>query len=123
MSATASALLLSALLLGPSSGEAWRPQELLVREGPPLKTFEELRDVALAYVGRPYEMGGVGSPAFDCSGFTCRVYAESGYAIPRVSRDQARAGIGVPLDRIAPGDLLFFSESPEARISLSLIHI
>src|SRR6185436_3436927 len=109
--------MLATLAFGPSSAEAWRPPELLVRERVPVKTFEELREIALQYVGRPYEMGGVGSPAFDCSGFTCRVFAEAGYAIPRVSRDQAHAGRAVPIDQLAPGDLLFFSESPSARIS------
>lgn len=118
MSAAAVATLFSLLTFGPSKVDAWRSEELAVRSGTPARTFEELRAIALQYVGRPYVMGGVGSPGFDCSGFTCRVFAEAGYAIPRVSRDQANAGIDVPLDALRPGDLLFFVESPDStRIS------
>ncbi|MEL6187546.1 MAG: C40 family peptidase, partial [Myxococcota bacterium] len=90
---------------------AWnRPSELRVAPPPPQLDVEALLDRALSYLGQPYALGGVGSPAFDCSGFVCRVYAEQGWALPRVSRDQARAGQPVALDALAPGDLLFFAE-------------
>ncbi|MBK8012606.1 MAG: C40 family peptidase [Deltaproteobacteria bacterium] len=104
------AVVLLGLVLAPPMTDRWRPPELRVRKGPPATEFEEVRDLAFAYLDRPYVMGGVGSPAFDCSGFVCRVYAESGYAIPRVSRDQAKAGVEVPLDALEPGDLVFFAE-------------
>lgn len=104
------AVVLLGLVLAPPMTDRWRPPELRVREGPPAIDFDEVRDLAFAYLDRPYVMGGVGSPAFDCSGFVCRVYAEAGYAIPRVSRDQARAGVEVPLDALEPGDLVFFAE-------------
>jgi hypothetical protein len=103
------AVLLSALS-SPPAGGSWRPPELEVAPPPPTVDYEELQSIALQYLGRPYVWGGVGTPGLDCSGFTCRVFAEAGYAIPRVSRDQARVGMRVPLDRIAPGDLLFFAE-------------
>lgn len=93
----------------------WRPPELTVAKGK-LASFEELKRIALSYLGRPYKMGGVGTPAFDCSGFVCRVFAEGGYALPRVSRDQAHAGSRASLKALAPGDLLFFSPSGD-RIS------
>lgn len=105
---TPTALLL-ALYVAPASG-SWRPPELEVASPPPIQRFEDLQGIALQYIGRPYVWGGVGAPGLDCSGFTCRVFAEAGYAIPRVSRDQARVGQSVPLTRIAPGDLLFFAE-------------
>lgn len=89
---------------------SWRPPELQVKDPPPVEDFDNLKEIALQYLGRPYVMGGVGRPGMDCSGFTCRVFAEAGYAIPRVSRDQARVGEPVSLDRVAPGDLLFFAE-------------
>lgn len=108
------------LLLGPGA-ESWRPPELEVRAPPP-GDFTEIERRALGYLGRPYVMGGVGSPSFDCSGFVCRVFAESGYALPRVSRDQARAGQAVPLDAIRPGDLLFFASQgrPVSHVGLYL---
>ena len=70
---------------------------------------EVLRGLATQYLGRPYAMGAEGDSAFDCSGFVRRVYAEAGYALPRVSRDQARVGTPVSLDALALGDLVFFA--------------
>ena len=89
---------------------SWRPPELRVADPPPVTEAGPLLERALKYLGYPYAYGGVGSPAFDCSGFVCRVYAESGWAVPRVSRDQARAGRPVPLDELRPGDLVFFAD-------------
>jgi hypothetical protein len=94
----------------------WRPPELRVADRDPVETFRELEPIALRYLGRPYVFGGNGRPGLDCSGYTCRVFAEAGYAIPRVSRDQARSGRFVQLDALQPGDLLFFAE-PGAPIS------
>lgn len=90
--------------------KTWRPPELKVAPPPPVTDPGPLLDRALGYLGHPYTFGGVGSPGFDCSGFVCRVYAESGWAIPRVSRDQARAGSEVPLHDLRPGDLLLFAD-------------
>src|SRR5262249_33301238 len=111
------AAVVATLMIGPAADDRWRPPELRVRDRMPALTADEIRELALQYLGRPYVMGGVGSPGFDCSGFTCRVYAEAGYGIPRVSRDQVFAGRAVPLDHLAPGDLVFFVGSPgETRI-------
>ncbi len=98
-----------ALCAGPVDVERWRPAELRVR---PERTtdLEAFKSLAISYLGRPYEAGGVGSPGMDCSGFVCRVFAEAGYPVPRVSRDQAKVGWSVPLDQLAPGDLLLFAE-------------
>lgn len=122
MSAALVPYLVLSVLTGPAASERWRPAELVVAPPPPVTDFEALEEIALSYLGRPYVMGGVGSPGFDCSGFVCRVYAESGYAIPRVSRDQAKAGVAVPLDAIAPGDLVFFAErgKPISHVGLYL---
>lgn len=105
---------LLAILFGPPVTERWRPPELTVKEGTPAARFDEVRDLALEYLGRPYVMGGVGSPGFDCSGFVCRIYAEAGYALPRVSRDQVSAGSAIELSSIEAGDLLFFVSEPGA---------
>lgn len=100
----------------------WRPPELRVADRKPIEDFKELQEIALAYLGRPYVWGGTGRPGYDCSGFTCRVFAEAGYAIPRVSRDQARSGRSVDIDSIRQGDLLFFAEpgGPVSHVGLYL---
>lgn len=115
MSSSHLAITLLSLIAGPRGLERWRPPELEVARPPPIVNAEALLSIASSYIGRPYRMGGVGSPGLDCSGFTCRVYAQAGYAIPRVSRDQARVGRPVPLRELAPGDLLFFAASPGAQ--------
>ncbi len=98
-------LLLFLLLVG------WeRPPPLRVAPPPPETEASAVLRRALRYLGHPYALGGIGEPAFDCSGFVCRVYAESGWALPRVSRDQARAGDPVPLSELRPGDLVFFAD-------------
>jgi cell wall-associated NlpC family hydrolase len=65
--------------------------------------------VALRQRGVAYHWGGT-SPrtGFDCSGFTRWVYAHVGISLPHSSYAQFRMGRRVPLNRLKPGDLLFF---------------
>jgi cell wall-associated NlpC family hydrolase len=64
--------------------------------------------VALSYLGTPYVWGAEGPGGFDCSGLMQWAYAREGVSIPRITYQQIQAGIYVPRDRLAPGDLVFF---------------
>ena len=78
------------------------------------------RAVALAeqHLGVPYVWGGETPVGFDCSGLVQYVYDKLGVALPRVSRDQARAGVAVAsLAEARPGDLVAFG-SPVDHIGI-----
>ena len=62
---------------------------------------------ARAQLGKPYEWGGTGPYAFDCSGLALQAYAAAGISIPRTSQEQWAAGPQVSTPQ--PGDLVFFA--------------
>jgi cell wall-associated NlpC family hydrolase len=91
-----------------SSGE---PAELLSTEGYALA--QQIVATAIGAMGEPYRWGGTSTEVgFDCSGLIWYAYGNHGVNIPRVSRDQARAGRQVPRDvtMLQPGDILLFAE-------------
>ena len=61
---------------------------------------------AHAQLGKPYEWGGTGPDAFDCSGLVMQAYASAGVSIARTSQQQwaTEQHVSDP----APGDLVFF---------------
>lgn len=63
------------------------------------------------YLGTPYKFGAkVGqTKTFDCSSFLKTIYAENGYFLPRISRDQAKVGKFVSKSDLQSGDLVFFT--------------
>lgn len=64
---------------------------------------------AYSQMGNHYVMGGA-SPrqGFDCSGLVYWAYRSNGVAVPRLTRDQARAGKGVSRGNAKPGDIVVF---------------
>lgn len=79
-------------------------------------SLNELRNevitYALKFVGNPYVWGGESlTHGADCSGFVQAIYADFGYSIPRVSRDQATHGQKVSESDLRPGDLIFYANS------------
>ncbi|KGM96496.1 glycoside hydrolase [Clostridium novyi A str. 4552] len=63
---------------------------------------------AYNFLGTPYLWAANGPNAFDCSGFTCYVYAHFGVGLPRTSGAQSGTGSYVSRDSLQPGDLVFF---------------
>ena len=69
--------------------------------------------IAERYLGVPYVWGGA-DPAtgFDCSGLVMYVYRQLGIDLLHFSGAQYHEGAPVPLDALAPGDLVFFHPGP-----------
>ncbi|ABK61532.1 MULTISPECIES: C40 family peptidase [Clostridium] len=63
---------------------------------------------AYNFLGVPYKWAANGPNSFDCSGFTCYVYAHFGIGLPRTSGSQSGTGSYVSRNSLQPGDLVFF---------------
>jgi|GEM_PF-1477488 len=66
---------------------------------------ENYLGIRYRHAGRSPETG------FDCSGFTHFVFKEFGLTLSPSSATQSRQGVQIPLNEVAPGDLLFFGNS------------
>ena len=79
---------------------------------------EELIKTAGRFIGVPYLWGGnTAEEGFDCSGLTSAVYGLNGLDLPRSSREQFEAGTPIEQNKLAKGDLVFFSTSGSGKIS------
>ena len=68
--------------------------------------------IAQRYLGIPYVWGGASpSTGFDCSGLVLYVYAQIGIQLSHGATDQQRASRPVPLNALAPGDLVFYGNA------------
>ena len=71
------------------------------------------------FSGTSYEWGGVTPWGADCSGFVQTIFALHGVALPRDAWQQGLEGddAGADPQSLAPGDLLFFSDRADGRIT------
>lgn len=72
--------------------------------------------VASQYLGVPYLYGGTTTSAFDCSGYTRHVFAQTGKSIPRVASAQYAASQKVSNPQ--PGDLVFFGQGSITHVGI-----
>lgn len=79
---------------------------------------------AFALRGIHYAWGGT-SPktGFDCSGFIQYIFRIHGISLPRTASAQANVGKPVPLDKLQPGDLLFFVDTYANHLSNQVTHV
>ena len=92
------------------------------KEGPNAKAASILSD-AEKYLGAPYRAGGMTYSGFDCSGFVNTVFAENNIKLTRRSADQAKEGVGINLENVKHGDLLFFATAGGKRVShVGIVH-
>jgi len=71
------------------------------------------------FEGTSYLWGGVTPWGADCSGFVQSVFGLHGVAMPRDAGDQGRCGVETPCEAesLVAGDLLFFSDREDGRIT------
>lgn len=75
---------------------------------------------ALAQQGKPYQWGALTTHqnSFDCSSLMLQAYRSVGVTLPRVSRQQFRAGAMLPVEQAQPGDLVFWARDTSNEITI-----
>jgi len=63
---------------------------------------------ALQQLGHSYRFGAAGIVYWDCSGLTMQAFKQAGVSLPHSAAAQASYGKYVPLNKLQPGDLVFF---------------
>jgi cell wall-associated NlpC family hydrolase len=85
--------------LGRPAAGAW----IVPRDG-------DLLEEARAYLGTPYEWGGMSERGIDCSGLVHMAFRRLGRLVPRDSWQQEAAGVPVSQSELRPGDLITYGD-------------
>jgi gamma-D-glutamyl-L-lysine dipeptidyl-peptidase len=101
-----------ALGLVPGTGpETWLPKP---------RPDGNLVGEARAYLGAPYEWGGMTERGIDCSGLVHMAHRRLGRLVPRDADQQEEAGEPVAEARLRPGDLITYGEERAIHIAFWL---
>lgn len=93
--------------LTPKSGR----NRLALRPTAGMQLRANITTSARAHLGTAYKYAGRRpDTGFDCSGFTCFVMEENRVRVSPSSASQGENGRYVPLEKVQPGDLIFFGE-------------
>jgi hypothetical protein len=101
-------LILLWLLLGCSSRYDYTIHKPTVKYAKP--SYSALQAMLKESDGKPYVWAEEGEDAFDCSGLVYYCYGSMNVWLPRVSWQQAKAGVRVSIDELQYGDLIFFGK-------------
>lgn len=70
---------------------------------------QKVLHAARKLLGSPYRFGGTGPDGFDCSGYVLYVFKKAvGFALPRTTQDQMKAGKPISDGNLRPADLVYF---------------
>lgn len=76
---------------------------------------QRLVETARTQLGNPYQWGGPAELGknTDCSGLIQATYGANGIQIPRTTYDQWKVGTPVPINKMEPGDAIYFHMGPQ----------
>ncbi|MFC0525337.1 NlpC/P60 family protein [Pontibacillus salicampi] len=94
---------------GPAYVQALHVEVFASLDAIPQGNGEDVVAAGMQFIDLPYFWGGMSSFGYDCSGFSYNMLKAAGYEIPRDASDQVLSGKEIPLDEVAPGDLIYFA--------------
>jgi hypothetical protein len=103
----------------PDGRSGWIAQSWLRLSANPDEPYQPdaLLETAQLLTGATYAWGGASPNAFDCSGFTYRLFHAHGLRLARDAQDQALLGQPVSNATLKTGDLLFYASTPGGPIT------